>query len=146
MTMPSSTPSREGRKIAIGAVAFLAASAGALACRWWPDARLGWLELAGRPLALDGQRVADWRHVNELLARSATDIWAKSGAFWEGRETPAAEILDRQFVVDYQPAGREQRERVVVDRFMVWSRLDVNRHPIGAARYAVVAASPMPAK
>ena len=125
------------RATAVG-LGFVLTSLATFVVRQWPRQHaLGWFELAGRPVAVDGQPVEDWRHANERLARSAAEIHPVIEKYRKV-DNPPIEVLDREFTIDYVPAGAADRQRVTVRRFMptrlLWGG---SHHPIAYARYEV---------
>lgn len=133
---------RSARAAGLG---FVLTSAATIAVLQWPSRRpLGWFELPGQPLAVDGQPVSDWRHANEVLARSAAAIHPELEKYRNAQPMPE-EVFDRAFAIDVATdvaAGR--RERVLVRRFVptrvLWG---AQHHPIAYARYEVVDAEPL---
>jgi hypothetical protein len=110
--------------------------------RWPRQQPMGWLELDGRPVAVDGERVEDWRRVNEVLARSAAHFVTRIED--HRKDHTCRELLDREFAIDYLPRANAARaERVVVRRYLptllLWGG---SHHPIAYARYEVVASAP----
>ena len=131
------------RAIASG-LGFVLTSVATLVAVRWPEKRLlGWFELDGQPVAVDGQCVESWRQANEVLARSAAEVQLELEKYRDAATRPS-EVLDREFTVDYVPDPATGRaERVLVRRFMptrlLWGG---NVHPIGYARYEVGGARP----
>lgn len=120
---------------------FVLSSAATFAGLQWPTGvKIGWFELDGRPLAIDGHRVEDWRHANEILARSTAEIMTKMNKI-RGSERGIRELFDRDFEIDYVPRDEQLSVRVVVRRFMSTRLLTGgSHHPSTAARYEVVTA------
>lgn len=122
-------------------LAFVSTSALTLAAIWWPEHhRLGWFELAGRPIAVDGEPVEDWTHANEVLARSVADIEPRLEQFRQAQQAPV-EFLDRRIAIAYAPdAAPGRTERVLVQRWLPGHIAlgGARHHPAAYARYEIV--------
>ena len=129
---------------ATAATSFAIASAATLAVRWWPHSvRTGWLELDGRPVAVDGIPVATWQQANEALARLAAHTCRELKLAAERGERTVSgtpEPSCREFRLDYVPSDRgpgieRLRVRQEVSGYVLWAA----HHPVAFATYTVVA-------
>ncbi len=121
-------------------LAFVLSSACTIVWLWWPRAAPGWFELDGRPVAIDGRPVEDWRHANDVLASSAPAVVATHLAHRQSRHPPA-ELFDREFTIDYEPRGATGSVRVRVRRYQPITVVYGGRaHPAASARYEIVGA------
>jgi hypothetical protein len=135
--------------IAKAATSFAIASALTLTgLRWRQTTRLGWFELDGRPVAIDGVPVADWQHANEMLARMAATTCSEMCQLEQRKPQapiPSPEPRARQFSCDYVPAeGDGGTRRIVVCQALPGRVLWGGFHPIVFATYSIEAPTPTP--
>lgn len=129
--------------VTAASISFVATSILTFAVRWWPsEYRPGWFELEGRPVAIDGRPVEDWRHVNEILARYAVAaVGDKRPSFGPGHKD---EEFVREFVLDFAPGDPGHVQRATVRQCQDTSGFFMGgMHPIGKARYTIVSVQPV---
>lgn len=137
------------RRTSIAVLGFVLSGALTYAGLCWPrSVRPGWFELDGQPRAVDGEPVQDWQHANEVFARLAVTSCRKLLELHERHAVEQAANdppggLDREFTLDYVPAGeRDPGRRVIVRQRLPARALWADRHPIHYASYELLDAEP----
>lgn len=136
-----------GALAAVVAGLVLGAGAAFGVAAWLPRERLGWFELEGVPVRLDGRAVEDWRHVNDVLAKPTPEFVEKMLRAWDPPSNPEQwtpppkELLERVFEVEYRPAPESTEVRkATVQRYLPTLLQSGGRmHPAAYARHVVVA-------